>query len=107
VDRLAGELALMAWRAIRDLGALDRPVDVVLGGGMIVPGGVLERHVRAGLAQLAPSAEVVAGVGQPVVGAVVAALGVAGASSAAAARYRAEFPRLGPAVSVRGAGGMP
>jgi hypothetical protein len=89
----------MAWRAIRDLGALDRPVDVVLGGGMVVPDGALERRVRAGLAQLAPNAEVTAGVGPTAEGAVVAALGVAGASSAAA-RYRAEFPRLGAAASV-------
>lgn len=100
VDGLAEEVALMASMALRDMGALGRPARVVLGGGMLLAGGLLERRARSFLAGLAPKAEVVVSTSPPVVGAVVKALELAGAAPEAAERFRAEFEHWGPPVSV-------
>jgi N-acetylglucosamine kinase-like BadF-type ATPase len=75
VDRLAEEVALMAWKALRDLGALDTEADVVLGGGMLQPGeGYLHEQVVERLERVAPRARPVVASDPPVVGAALAAL---------------------------------
>jgi N-acetylglucosamine kinase-like BadF-type ATPase len=80
VDRLAEEIALMAWKALRDLDLLESNADVVLGGGMLQPGeGYLHEQVVAQLGRHAPQARAVVAVDPPVVGAAIAALdGVGG-----------------------------
>jgi N-acetylglucosamine kinase-like BadF-type ATPase len=96
VGRLANEVALMAWKALRDLGLLGAPVDVVLGGGMLRPGrGALHDGVVARLGDLAPHARAVVARDPPVLGAALAALEAAGAPVEAAARLREAF-RSGP-----------
>ena len=86
VERLAGEIALMTERALRDLELAE--ADVVLGGGMLQPGaGALHERV---LAQLPAGARPVrAGRRRAVIGAALAALDAAGASDHAKARLRA------------------
>jgi N-acetylglucosamine kinase-like BadF-type ATPase len=80
VDRLAEEIALMAWKALRDLELLESEADVVLGGGMLQSGeGYLHEQVVARLERVAPDARAVVAVDPPVVGAALAALdGVGG-----------------------------
>jgi N-acetylglucosamine kinase-like BadF-type ATPase len=80
VDRLAEEIALMAWKALRDLELLESEADVVLGGGMLQSGeGYLHEQVVARLERVAPNARAVVAVDPPVVGAALAALdGVGG-----------------------------
>jgi N-acetylglucosamine kinase-like BadF-type ATPase len=91
VDRLADEVALMATRALADLGFTERPVRVLLGGGMLRAGtGLLYGEVVARLARAAPHARPHAVTEPPVLGAALDALDAAGASPAAAARLRAE-----------------
>lgn len=94
IDRLAGEVSLLAWRALRDLKALGHAADVVLGGGMLGPGPLL-MGTRAKLAGLAPQARPVVGVGAPVAGSVARALEMAGAPPAARERFRARFALVG------------
>jgi N-acetylglucosamine kinase-like BadF-type ATPase len=86
VEKLAEEIALLVHRALGDLG-LDG-ADVVLGGGMLAPDGLLyELAVRA----LAPGAHPVVAELPPIAGAGLAALETAGASGAAAQRLRDAF----------------
>src|SRR5204862_212627 len=76
VARLAGEIVLMARRALRDLGLLE--ADVVLGGGMLARGeGLLYDEV---VARLPAGARAVAAVDPPVLGAALAALDAAAAT---------------------------
>jgi N-acetylglucosamine kinase-like BadF-type ATPase len=90
VDRLAEEVALMATRALADLG-LDA-ADVVLGGGMLRSGrGLLFEEVVERLRQRAPGTRPVAATDPPVVGATLVALEAAGAPAEAAGNLRASF----------------
>ncbi|HEY4412746.1 MAG TPA: BadF/BadG/BcrA/BcrD ATPase family protein, partial [Gaiellaceae bacterium] len=94
VDRLAGEVALAAWRALRDLDLLGRTADVVLGGGLLHRGeGMLHREIVARLAARAPHARPVVATEPPVLGAALAALEAAGAPAEAEVRLRAAFAR--------------
>jgi N-acetylglucosamine kinase-like BadF-type ATPase len=90
VGRVAEEVALLAWKALRDLGLLERDADVVLGGGMLTSGrGFLHDEVVARLRRSAPHAHPVVAADPPVLGAALAALDQAGAPATAAARLRA------------------
>jgi N-acetylglucosamine kinase-like BadF-type ATPase len=96
VDRLAEEVVLMATRALADLGFTERPVRVLLGGGMLRAGaGLLYDEVVARLACAAPHANPSPVAEPPVLGAALDALEAAGAAPKAATRLRA-------AVSARG-----
>jgi N-acetylglucosamine kinase-like BadF-type ATPase len=96
VDRLADEIVLMATRALADLGFTERPVRVLLGGGMLRAGaGLLYDEVVARLACAAPHANPSPVTEPPVLGAALDALEAAGAAPKAATRLRA-------AVSARG-----
>jgi N-acetylglucosamine kinase-like BadF-type ATPase len=102
IERVAEEVALMAARALADLG-LER-ADVVLGGGMLRHGrGFLFEEVVARLQQLAPGARPVAAADPPVIGAALVALEAAGAPAEAAATLRASF-RAGLVPDEVGAG---
>lgn len=81
VQRLVDEIVLLVERARRDLGVVE--ADVVLGGGMLAPRGVLFELVAR---VLPPGAAPVAPELPPVAGAVLAAL-----DGAAAARFRGAF----------------
>jgi len=86
VERLADEIALLARKALRDLGLAA--ADVVLGGGMLAVGGLLLGEVTARLpegARPVPVAE------PPVLGAALAALDAAGAPPEAETRLRDAF----------------
>jgi N-acetylglucosamine kinase-like BadF-type ATPase len=88
VERLAGEVVLMAVRALADLG-LDS-ADAVLGGGMLRGGrGLLHDSVVELLAERAPGARPVTPVDAPVLGSALVALEAAGSPAAAAERLRA------------------
>ena len=90
VERLADEVVLMATRALGDLAFTERPVRVLLGGGMLRPAtGLLYDEVVARLARAAPLARPAAVTEPPVLGAALDALDAAGASPSAAARLRA------------------
>ena len=90
VDRLAGEVVLMATRALADLGLTERPVPVLLGGGMLRAGmGLLYDEVVARLAGAAPYARPTPVPEPPVLGAALDALGTAGAPPEAATSLRA------------------
>jgi len=90
VERLADEVVLMATRALADLGLTERPVRVLLGGGMLRSAtGLLYDEVVARLARAAPHARPTAVTEPPVLGAALDALDAAGATPAAAARLRA------------------
>lgn len=80
VDRQAEEIVLFAVTTLRRLALLDRPVPVVLGGGVI--GSRDERlldAVRNGLADRAPLARVTVVTAAPILGAALLALETAGA----------------------------
>jgi N-acetylglucosamine kinase-like BadF-type ATPase len=90
VDRLAGEVVLMATRALADLGFTERPVRVLLGGGMLRAGtGLLYDEVVARLTRAAPHATPTPVTEPPVLGAALDALDAAGAPPEAATRLRA------------------
>jgi len=87
IDRLAGEIVLMARRAMRDLDVEE--ADVVLGGGMLDGGhGLLYETV---VAQLPEGARPVLAPDPPVVGAAIAALDSVGAADGAKQRLREEL----------------
>lgn len=86
VARLAGELALLVERALRDLELAE--AEVVLGGGMLRDGGALADLVRE---RLPAGARPVVLRDPPVLGAALAALDVAGAEDGAPARLREAF----------------
>ena len=89
VERVAGEIALMVDRALRDL-ELDA-ADVVLGGGMLEAGAGPGPLHDAVLARLPERARPVVLRDRPVLGAALAALDAAGASERAKARLREEL----------------
>jgi N-acetylglucosamine kinase-like BadF-type ATPase len=90
VDRLAGEIAAMATVSMRRLDLLERPVDLVLGGG-VARG--RDRRLMAELErqlQVAnPRTRTVVVDAAPVVGAALLGLDALGANSAAEAEIRA------------------
>jgi N-acetylglucosamine kinase-like BadF-type ATPase len=85
VERLADELVLLVERALRDLGLVE--ADVVLGGGMLRDGALLELV----LSRLPAGARPVVLREPPVLGAALAALDLAGAANGAHARLRQAF----------------
>jgi N-acetylglucosamine kinase-like BadF-type ATPase len=90
VDRLAGEVVLMATRALADLSLTERPVRVPLGGGMLRAGsGMLYEEVVSRLARAAPQARPMPVTEAPVLGATLDALDAASAPPEAAGRLRA------------------
>jgi N-acetylglucosamine kinase-like BadF-type ATPase len=95
VDRLAGEVVLMGTRALADLGFTERPVRVLLGGGMLRAGaGLLYEEVVARLARAAPQARPTPITEPPVLGAALDALDAADAPPEAATRLRAAVSAL-------------
>jgi N-acetylglucosamine kinase-like BadF-type ATPase len=93
VERLAEEIVLMATRALTDLGFTERPVRLLLGGGMLRAGtGLLYDEVVARLARAAPHARPTPVTDPPVLGAALDALDAAGASPEATARLRRNYP---------------
>jgi N-acetylglucosamine kinase-like BadF-type ATPase len=90
VDRLAGEVVLMATRALADLGLTERPAPVLLGGGMLRAGsGLLYDEVVSRLARAATKARPTPVTEPPCLGAALDALDAAGAPLEAAGRLRA------------------
>jgi N-acetylglucosamine kinase-like BadF-type ATPase len=89
VERLADEVVLMATRALADLGFTERPVRVLLGGGMLRSGaGLLYDEVVTRLARAAPHASPTPVTEPPVLGAALDALDAAGAPPEAITRLR-------------------
>lgn len=89
VDRQADEVVAFVRASLTRLGMLDRPVPVVLGGGVLrARHARLEQRVTAGIATIAPSARVLVLDHPPIVGAGLLALAAAGADPAAIARAR-------------------
>jgi N-acetylglucosamine kinase-like BadF-type ATPase len=83
IDEQAGEIATLAVTTLRRLELLDRPVPVVLGGGVI--GGRDERllgTIGRLLAEQAPAARMELVTAAPILGAALLALESAGAGAA-------------------------
>jgi N-acetylglucosamine kinase-like BadF-type ATPase len=92
IVRLAEDIALAAWRALWDLGLIERRADVVLGGGMLRDGvGLLHDEVIARIGHRVPMARVVVPSAPPVLGAALEALMAIGAPPEAGARLREAF----------------
>jgi N-acetylglucosamine kinase-like BadF-type ATPase len=89
VERLTTELLLLVRRAASDLDLSE--FDVVLGGGMLAGDASYREVFVARLGQELPRARPIVPDVPPVVGAVLVALGVAGASPVAASTLRAAF----------------
>jgi N-acetylglucosamine kinase-like BadF-type ATPase len=106
VDRLAAEIVALARVALTRLDLLERPVEVLLGGGLIRSGrGGLEEAVVGELRQIAPLAEFRSVAGAPVVGAALLALDELGAEESAKRRLREEMAAAEmPLVSTRAEG---
>jgi len=96
VDRLADEVATMAVAALRRLGLLGEPVEVVLGGALLQARNerLLER-VELAVRASAPAAEVRVAELPPVLGAALLGLDELGASREAHARLRESSALLG------------
>lgn len=89
VRRQAEEVALLATVALDRLGLLDRPVDVVLGGGVLAAGEeLLLAQVRQRCLARAPRSRQLVVREPPVLGAALLGLDVAGASAEARRRVR-------------------
>ncbi len=90
VDRQAEEIVAFARACLVRLDLLDRPVPIVLGGGIIRSGDArLLGGIASRLADLAPAARIEIFESAPIVGAAVLALTAAGAAPAALDRARA------------------
>jgi N-acetylglucosamine kinase-like BadF-type ATPase len=91
VDRLATEVVALAWTALSKLGLEERPVEVLLGGGLLrgENSRVVER-IREGLRERSPVASVRVTGTPPIVGAALLALDSLGAEPEAQLRVRAE-----------------
>ncbi|HEY7280962.1 MAG TPA: BadF/BadG/BcrA/BcrD ATPase family protein [Actinomycetota bacterium] len=96
LDRQADEVVVMVAAAISRLRLASTDVDVVLGGGVFRARdrAFLDR-IRAGIAVVAPAANVSTLGVPPVLGAVLLGLDAVGASASAGARVRAAFARDG------------
>ena len=92
VDRLAGEIVVLARVALRRLELTGQPVDVVLGGGLFRQADArLMQAVHAGLCGAGSAITVRATASPPIVGAALLGLDDLGAGTAAQARARAEL----------------
>jgi N-acetylglucosamine kinase-like BadF-type ATPase len=92
VERLAGEIAVMAKVALERLALTDEPAEVLLGGGLVQSGdGRISSAVEAELRRVAPKATVTAPSAPPIVGAALLGLDAIGASAEAQARIRSEL----------------
>jgi N-acetylglucosamine kinase-like BadF-type ATPase len=90
LDRQIEEIVAMAVTALRRLQLLQRPVPVVLGGGVIAAGNArLLSGIRSGLADAAPLARPEVVMARPVVGASLLVLDQIGADAAAHERVLA------------------
>jgi hypothetical protein len=91
IDRLADEVVALAWTALSRLDLETRPVEVLLGGGLLSGQNsrVVER-IRDGLRERSPVASVRVTGTPPIVGATLLALDSAGAGREAQERVRAE-----------------
>nr|WP_055502475.1 BadF/BadG/BcrA/BcrD ATPase family protein [Nonomuraea pusilla] len=98
VERLAEEVVTMAEVCLRRLGLLDRPAEVVLGGGLLTARDpLLTPLLEAGFAMRAPMAEPVVAEVPPIVGAALNGLERLGAPDAAKARLRSRYGQPAPA----------
>ncbi|WP_214414636.1 N-acetylglucosamine kinase [Sphaerisporangium fuscum] len=92
VERQADEVTVMGVVALRRLGMLAQPCEVVLGGGVLTARDpLLTALVEERYAAQAPSATLVVTDVPPIVGAALLGLDHLGAPAAAAARLRASF----------------
>jgi N-acetylglucosamine kinase-like BadF-type ATPase len=92
VDRLAGEIVALARAALTRLGLERRPVEVVLGGGLLRAGNPrLEAAVVAGLADVGGAVSVHTTAAPPVVGAALLGLDRLGSGEEAKERARREL----------------
>ena len=92
VRRQAEEVVTLAATAIRRLGVLEEPIDVVLGGGVLTAGhALLVDGITSGLAERAPKAAVRVVTAPPILGAALLGLDRIGASDRAAANLRATY----------------
>jgi N-acetylglucosamine kinase-like BadF-type ATPase len=91
VDRLATEVVALAWTTLTRLGLEERPVEVLLGGGLLrgENSRVVER-IREGLRERSPVAGVRVTGTPPIVGSALIALDALGAGPEALARVRTE-----------------
>ncbi|QAY74728.1 N-acetylglucosamine kinase [Agromyces protaetiae] len=93
VDRQADEIAAFARACLTRLDLLDRPVPVVLGGGIVSARDArLLDGIAAGLSPSAPHARIEIFEGPPIVGAALLALQHAGAGAPELARARSGWP---------------
>ncbi len=89
VERQVDEVVVLATTCLRRLGLDDRPVPIVLGGGVIAgQSRTLVPGIADRLARTAPRAETVLVTSPPILGAGLAALDAAGAARSALGRYR-------------------
>jgi N-acetylglucosamine kinase-like BadF-type ATPase len=95
VERLAEEISVLAVVALRRLDLLERPADVVLGGGVLAarnPG--LLDGIKERLAAAAPHARPVLVDAPPVLGAALLGLDAIGASRGADDRLRSSLASI-------------
>jgi N-acetylglucosamine kinase-like BadF-type ATPase len=92
VRRQAEEVVTLAATAVRRLGVLEEPIDVVLGGGVLTAGhALLMDAITSGLAERAPKAAPRVVTAPPILGAALLGLDRIGAPPAAQERLRAAF----------------
>jgi N-acetylglucosamine kinase-like BadF-type ATPase len=96
VRRQADEVVTLAATAIRRLGVVEEPIDVVLGGGVLTGGhAILLDAITSGLAERAPKAAVRVVAAPPILGAALLGLDRLGAPAGAQERLRAAFAPVG------------
>ncbi|MFF4776815.1 N-acetylglucosamine kinase [Microtetraspora fusca] len=94
VERLAEEVTVLGEVAMRRLGLLEEPCEVVLGGGVLTAGDeLLMSLVERGYAERAPHAVLVVADVPPIVGAALLGLDRIGAAPEAYERVRGHFLR--------------
>ncbi|WP_218004432.1 N-acetylglucosamine kinase [Microtetraspora niveoalba] len=92
VERLAEEVTVLGEVAMRRLGLLEEPCEVVLGGGVLTSGDeLLMSLVERGYAGRAPYAELIVADVPPIVGAALLGLDRIGAAPEAYERVRGHF----------------
>jgi N-acetylglucosamine kinase-like BadF-type ATPase len=104
VERLAGEVVVLARVALERLGLIGRPVEVLLGGGLLqARDGRLLGAIESGLHEVEPRIVVRRSRSAPIVGAALLGLDALGTRPAAQERVRSELgravERLGGSVS--------
>jgi N-acetylglucosamine kinase-like BadF-type ATPase len=102
VDKLAAEVVALARTALVRLGLDDRPVEVLLGGGLLQGSDSrVVDQIRAGLAELGPAISVRVTGWPPVVGAALLGLDELGVSPDVQARVRAEVTAAAEATEAK------